>query len=790
MRVLEKGAQLADRYTLVRRLGSGGMSEIWLAQDRRTEKPVALKFLLPELADNTGYRKLLRKEWQLGSRLMHANIVRIFEYHDTDEGPFYSLQYIGGPDIAVLAGEDIEVVLRPIGLIADALRYAHGKNVIHRDTKAANVLLDNRGVPYLIDFGVAARSDEDHAATGGSPIASSPQQLAGEAPRPEDDIYSLGALIYELISGRPPHSGTADDSLNKDPEPLTAKNGSAVPASIGTLVSQMLARDPGARPDAESVARKLRDAGFDAGPVPARLVAGVEGVDVVAIEPTETIRPLEHRTHSQQEASRKSEQRTGMSPRMLAGALAGALLIFLAIIFVLPKFVGDRGGRTSEPVATVPDGEAQSPGADEELPFNENIDDFTKRTRQVRAKHETEQALGELLSKLETLEARAVGRWGGQVYVEAQEVYADGDRAYLQRNYKLAAEKYEEAITIIDPLLDQVDVVFEETMNYGRTALEAGDSVEALRHFELAVAISPGHAEAHNGLTRARNLDLVMSLTKQGVALERDLDLDAARLAFEKALALDAAWQAAVDGLQRVLVASNQMSFDQRMTEGLEALADGDFPTARAAFRTALALQSDSREPADGLLQVDQGIRLEKIAALEREATTLEGKEQWDTAVQKYNAILEVDADLDFAHTGLARASRRDALHETLEKYIADPDSLSNPSTMQAATKLLLDIIRMPSVGPRLDDQKNQLSRLLKRATTELTVRLISDNATDVVIFRVGKLGRFDSQEISLRPGSYVAVGSRPGYRDVRLEFKVSPEIHLQTIVVRCEEQI
>jgi len=787
MRVLEKGAQLADRYTLVRRLGSGGMSEIWLAQDRRTEKSVALKFLLPGLADKAGYRKLLRNEWQLGSRLMHANIVRVFEYHDADEGPFYSLQYLDGPDIAVLAGEDIEVILRPIGLIADALRYAHGKNIIHRDTKAANVLLDNRGAPYLIDFGVAARS-EDHAAKGGSPIGSSPQQLAGEAPRPEDDIYSLGALIYELISGRPPHPGTANDSLNKDPEPLTAKNGTTVPSSIETLVSQMLARDPSARPDAETVSRRLRDAGFHAGPVPARFVAGVEGVDVVPIEPT--IRPLEHRTHKQRETPRKPEHRTGMSPRVLAGALAGALLIFLAIVFVLPKFVGDRGGRTSEPVATVPDGEAQSPGADEDLPFNENIDDFAKRTRQVRLKHDTEQALGELLSKLETLEARAVGRWGGPVYMKAQEVYADGDRAYLQRNYKLAAEKYEEAITIIDPLLDRVEVVFEETMDDGRTALEAGDSVEALRHYELAVAISPGHAEAHNGLTRAKNLDLVMSLTKQGVALEQDLDLDAARLAFEKALALDAAWQAAVDGLQRVLVASNQMSFDQRMTEGLEALADGDFPTARAAFRTAQALQSDSREPADGLLQVDQGIRLEKIAVLERDATTLEGKEQWDAAVEKYNTILEVDPDLDFAHAGLARASERAALHVTLEKYIADPDSLSNPSTMQAATKLLLDIIRMQSVGPRLDDQKNQLSRLLKRATTELTVRLISDNATDVVIFRVGKLGRFDSQEISLRPGSYVAVGSRAGYRDVRLEFKVSPEIELQTIIVRCEEQI
>ena len=133
MRVLEKGAQLANRYTLVRELGSGGMSETWLAQDRQTRKSVALKFLSSKLADNAAYRKLLRKEWALGSRLMHANIVRVFEYYDGVEQPFFSLQYLGGPDISVLTGEDVDLVLRPIGLIADALRYAHGKNIVHRD---------------------------------------------------------------------------------------------------------------------------------------------------------------------------------------------------------------------------------------------------------------------------------------------------------------------------------------------------------------------------------------------------------------------------------------------------------------------------------------------------------------------------------------------------------------------------------------------------------------------------------------------------------------------------------
>ena len=779
MRVLAQGVQLADRYTLVRRLGSGGMSETWLAQDRQTEQSVALKFLSAALADNAAYRKLLRNEWRLGSRLMHANIVRVFEYHDDADQPFFGLQYIGGPDIAVLVGENLDLVLRPIGLVADALRYAHGKNIVHRDIKASNVLLDQRGTPYLIDFGLAGTPG--HAATGGSAIASSPQQLAGEPPRPADDIYGLGVLIVELISGNPPKPNTS-------PAPLKPQSGSPVPSSVQALVMEMLAGDPGARPDAETVAARLREAGFDPGPVPGRFLGGAENLDVEPVEAT--IRPRERRAQPLKGIAEKPDEPSGVSPRVLGGALAAAVVLFLVVFFVLPRLVGIRGGETPDANAVTGGPERILPDGEENLLFNENIDEFATREDRLRLKYDTEQALGELLSKLETLEARAVGRWGGQTFKNAQEIYADGDREYLRRNYRVASTKYREAITIIDPLLDQVDAIFEETMLNGRTALEAGDSIEALRHFELAVAISPGHAEAHGGLTRAKNLDLVMSLTKQGAELEKDLDLDAARVAFEKALELDAAWQPALDGLQRVLVAGNQLSFDQRMTEGLEALADGDLPVARAAFRTAQALQPESREPADGLLQVDQGIRLQKIATLENDALRLEGTERWDAAVQKYNAILEVDADLVFAHEGLSRASGRSELHKKLEGYIADPDSLSDPSKMQAATKMLLDITRMPSVGPRLEDQKNQLSRLLKRAVTPLTVRLISDNATNVVIFRVGKLGSFDSREISLRPGTYVAMGSRPGYRDVRLEFRVSPETELQPIVVRCEEQI
>ncbi|MCK5325841.1 MAG: serine/threonine protein kinase, partial [Woeseiaceae bacterium] len=198
---------------MVRSLGRGGAAETWLATDRMTRASVAIKILVDE---RTG-ADALRREWQLAIRLMHAHIVRVFEFHDDDEGAFYSLQFIDGPDIGVLAGMPVAESLPPVALIADALRYAHAKDVVHRDVKAGNILLDRNGAPYLIDFGVAAMRGQDVG--GGSLIAASPQQLAGEAPQTADDIFALGGLIYEIVSGRSPYGSTttADDIRNMPP---------------------------------------------------------------------------------------------------------------------------------------------------------------------------------------------------------------------------------------------------------------------------------------------------------------------------------------------------------------------------------------------------------------------------------------------------------------------------------------------------------------------------------------------------------------------------------------------
>jgi tetratricopeptide (TPR) repeat protein len=539
------------------------------------------------------------------------------------------------------------------------------------------------------------------------------------------------------------------------------------------------------------VAATLKASGYPPAPAAKEYLASDRfRVDEV-IPVSDNVRPQKRRAAAAPGADKPG---AGITPKTLGIGLAVLLAILVGVIFVLPETVKpDKPAAVTESpaeAAATPEKDKSQNDARRAVDFTENIEDLSGRDSRVQARSDTEEVLGELLAKMDTLEKRAVQRWGGLRFTQAQAVYAEGDEAYLARNYDIAAEKYAEAITIVDPLLDEVDQVFEKTYTDARAALDDADALEAIRLFELAVAISPGHAAAQAGYARAKNLETVMSLTDQGFEFESDLELDAARQSFAKAVEIDPQWEPAQQGLVRVSATIRQMEFDQRMTEGLTALAEGDYPGARAAFRMAEKIMPESREPADGMLQVDQGIRLDRIASLERQAQKEEGSEAWEAAVDTYKSILEIDANLLFAQEGLVRAQQMSALHAELDNYIAEPDKLSAPSTMSKATGLVVDITRMPEIGPRLSGQRDELSRLLKRAATPLTVKLVSDNMTDVSIYKVGKLGSFETRQLDLRPGLYVAVGSRPGYRDVRLEFRVAPEIELQPVVVRCEEAI
>jgi serine/threonine protein kinase/tetratricopeptide (TPR) repeat protein len=805
---LSKGTRLAERYTLERSLGSGGEATTWLAKDRLTRAQVALK-IVPA---NSGANARLHDEWQTNLRLMHAHIVRVFEFHEDQGAAFYSMQFVDGADFGVLTGSSLADLLPPVGLIAEALRYAHGKNIVHRDIKASNVLLDFNGAPYLSDFGVAAPVGS--LAAGGSPIAASPGALRGEAVQPADDIFALGKLIYELISGAPPQA-KSDAVGGPEYQTLIAASGEDVPAAIRDLVASMLEDEAGKRPDAEGVVDALRQAGFPPGAARSQITAR----PVVSDERIESVAAVRRSpTPAAGQVGMEPAESAGISPRTLGIGLAVLAVALLGVVFLLPAVTDKKSGPTntrlvpeastsageSPAAADIPDENVMTGGTrvtreyvpentaldGETIEFNENDADYTDLDDSGKLRYKVDMILGELLSDFETLERRAVQRWAAVAYRRAQDFYKKGDDAYLRKEWAAAEVHYLDALSVLEPLFDQVEPEFQKALTGASVAFDAGDRAEALRLFELAVAITPNSPAAREGYERAKNLETVLQLVDRGLEYEEELELDAAEASFQQAVDLDPDWMPAQEGVERVRITRTKIQFDSRMSEGIEALAIGDYLGARAAFRMAEQLIPGSPEPADGLLQVDQGLRLDNINTLEQEALALERSEHWDAAAKTYEEILKVDSNLSFAMDGLAKSRRMSELHMQLDDYIKDPDRLAVPSVMKRATTLLVNVTRMAEIGPRLEGQRDELSRLLKRAATPVSIELVSDNLTSVSIYKVGVLGNFANTRLDLPPGTYVAVGVRPGYRDVRLEFRVAPEIDMQPVVVQCEEPI
>ncbi|HVT41261.1 MAG TPA: serine/threonine-protein kinase, partial [Gemmatimonadaceae bacterium] len=215
---------LADRYTVERELGQGGMATVFLATDVRHEREVAIKVLNPELAATIGAERFER-EIKLAAKLQHPNILGLYDSGNADGLLFYVMPFVRGESLrdrlereGQLPVEDaVQLALE----VADALGYAHAQGIVHRDIKPENILLSN-GHALVADFGIARAATEGGAkltqtgVTMGTPSYMSPEQASGEPVGPSADIYSLGCVLYEMLSGERPFNGaTAQAILSK-----------------------------------------------------------------------------------------------------------------------------------------------------------------------------------------------------------------------------------------------------------------------------------------------------------------------------------------------------------------------------------------------------------------------------------------------------------------------------------------------------------------------------------------------------------------------------------------------
>ena len=252
--VLTKGT-MVQHYRIVEKIGAGGMGEVYLAEDTKLDRRVALKFLSEEYLNHQEMKTRFLREAKAAAGLSHPNIVTVYEVGEHHGKPFFSMEHVGGQSLHHFAHDEQLPIKRVIELaiqIGDGLSEAHSMGIVHRDIKTANIVIDRKGLPRILDFGLAKVGSDDALTKTGSTFGTvaymSPEQVEGNPADERSDLYSFGIVLYELLTGRTPfkrdnYAATLKAISTDTAEPLIRYK-SDISYELQQIVSKLLERDP------------------------------------------------------------------------------------------------------------------------------------------------------------------------------------------------------------------------------------------------------------------------------------------------------------------------------------------------------------------------------------------------------------------------------------------------------------------------------------------------------------------------------------------------------------------
>lgn len=244
------------QYEIIDEIGRGGMATVYRARQASINRIIAIKVLPPQFMHDPSFFERFKREVDVIAHLEHPHILPIYDYGEADGLPFIAIRYLGGGSLAGRLGAGptpLDVLEKPLAQIADALDHAHREGVIHRDLKPANILLDEYNNAYLTDFGIARvlNSSLTGSAIIGTPAYMSPEQAHGAQVDGRSDIYSLGVVLYQMLTGREPYEATTPVGLLikhiNEPMPLAREVRDDIPAAVDDVIQKATAKAPEAR---------------------------------------------------------------------------------------------------------------------------------------------------------------------------------------------------------------------------------------------------------------------------------------------------------------------------------------------------------------------------------------------------------------------------------------------------------------------------------------------------------------------------------------------------------------
>ncbi len=361
-------AEIGGRYRLEGRLGYGGMSTVHLALDLRLERQVAVKLLAEHLAEDPTFISRFQREAQAAARLVHPNIVQVFDSgQDESTGQYYIvMEYIEGQSCAEILRDDgwveVDEAIAIIDQACEGLHYAHRHGVVHRDVKPGNLLRAREGEVKLADFGIAKATEQSSITQVGSVLGTAaylaPEQARGEEAGPRADLYALGVVTYQMISGRLPYEANSLTELalkqQQEEPPLLDTLVAAVTPQLAEAVAISLALDPQERyqtaremgralgDGANGIAPGERPGGGRQGPATQAttvLGGGRESERTVVAGAVTPRRPRAGAPRRQASTAQPAQSAPARSPRRRRGRLVGAMTALLVLVVVIVAIV-------------------------------------------------------------------------------------------------------------------------------------------------------------------------------------------------------------------------------------------------------------------------------------------------------------------------------------------------------------------------------------------------------------------------------------------------------------------